>query len=108
MLRSARLVMMVLVAMFIVAAPSAVAQSPTSDQYAVPDDGGAAAGDGAAAPGGGNAAPVQVRDLSAAEADSLPFTGGQISLIALIGLALLAMGAAGIASTRRRTSEAKT
>ena len=106
MLRSARLVMMVLIAVFIVAVPTAVAQSPTSDQYAVPDDG--AAGDAAASPSAANAAPVQVRDLPAAKADKLPFTGAQISLIALIGLALLAMGAVGHAMTRRRASVAKT
>jgi hypothetical protein len=107
MLRSARLLMMVLVAMFIVAVPTAVAQSPTSDQYAVPDDSGAAPGNGTAA-SVHNATPVQVRDLPAAKADDLPFTGGQISLIALIGLALLAVGSVGIASTRRRTSAART
>ena len=109
MLRSARLVMMVLIAMFIVVVPTAIAQSPTSDQYAVPDDGaGPGAGDAAASPGGANAAPIQVRDLPAANADKLPFTGAQISLIALAGLALLAMGAVGHAVTRRRASIPKT
>ncbi len=38
MLRPARLVMMVLIAMFIVAAPTAVAQSPVVDQYEAPLD----------------------------------------------------------------------
>jgi len=103
MLRPARLVMMVLVAMFIVAVPTAVAQSPVADQYATPDDGGAAGTAPAAAQDGG-ATPVQVRKITAAQADELPFTGGQMSLIALIGLALLALGAAGLASSRRRTS----
>jgi len=111
MLRSARLVMMVLLAMFIVAVPTAAAQSPVSDQYSTSDDpgatsaggGGAAQGDGSGGNGTG-AAPVQVRDLTAAQGKALPFTGGQISLIALIGLALLALGTAGIASTRRRAS----
>ena len=108
MLRTARLVMMVLIAMFIVAVPTAVAQSPVADQYAVPDDSGAAPADDSAAGGDSGAAPVQVRELSKAQSDKLPFTGGQISLIALIGLALLAAGATGLAASRRRTSAATT
>ena len=97
--------MMVLIATFIVTVPTAVAQTPVSDQYATSDDGAApAGGEGAAA----NVAPVQVRDLTAKQADGLPFTGGQISLIALIGLALLALGAAGLAASRRRGSPATT
>lgn len=109
MLRTARLVMIVLVAMFIVVVPTAVAQSPSSDQYAVPADSGAGAGaadDVAGAGGDSGAAPVQVRELTGKQAEGLPFTGGQISLIALIGLALLAVGAAGLALNRRRTSAA--
>ena len=101
MLRPARLVLMVLIAMFIVAVPTAVAQSPVSDQYETPLNDG---GEGAAPAGDSGAAPVQVREITAAQADKLPFTGGQISLIALIGLAVLALGAAGLASSRRRTS----
>jgi hypothetical protein len=100
MLRSTRLVMIVLIAMFAVAVPTAVAQSPLGDQYTAPlssDDGSAAAADN-------GSAPVAVRDLTSSQADSLPFTGGQISLVALIGLGLLAIGTVGIASTRRRTS----
>lgn len=98
--------MMVLVALFIVAVPAAVAQTPVADQYSTSDDGGAGTADdgSAAAPFGDSAAaPVQVRGITAKQADALPFTGGQISLIALIGLALLAVGAAGLASSRRRT-----
>jgi len=98
MLRALRLVMIVLVAMFIVAVPTAVAQTPVSDQYSVPVDDGGAAGDAAAT------TPVQVREITSKQADELPFTGGQISLIALIGLALLALGAAGLASSRRRST----
>lgn len=109
MLRTARMVMMVLLAMFIVAVPTAIAQSPVSDQYAVPNDTGAgSADDAAAAGGGGGAAPVQVRELTGAQADGLPFTGGQISLIALIGLGLLAVGAIGLGLSRRRTSATTT
>ena len=108
MLRSARLVMMVLIAMFIVTVPTAVAQSPVADQYAVPDDTGAGPADAAAAGGDSGAAPVQVRELTSDQAGELPFTGGQVSLIALIGLALLAVGAVGLASSRRRTSAATT
>lgn len=103
MLRTTRLVMMVLIAMFIIAVPTAVAQSPVADQYAVPNETGAVPADDAAAQGGGSgAAPVQVRTLTETQADALPFTGGQISLIALIGLALLATGVGVHASTRRR------
>ena len=102
MLRPTRLVMMVLFAMFAFAVPTAVAQSPVGDQYLAPVESGAA-------PSGDSAgAPVQVREFTAEQADKLPFTGGQISLIALIGLALLAVGAAGLASTRRRASAATT
>ena len=107
MLRHARLVMIVLTAMFVVAVPTAVAQSPLGDQYSTPvaDGSAGAADDGAAA---GSGAAVQVRELSKAQSDDLPFTGGQISLITLIGLGLLAAGAVGIASTRRRTSPTTT
>jgi hypothetical protein len=109
MLRPARLVMMVLLAMFVVAVPNAIAQSPLADQYTTVDDTGTAGtGTGAAndttAGGGNGSAPVQVRKLSSDQAKGLPFTGGQISLIALIGLGLLAAGTVGVASTRRRTS----
>ena len=97
MLRHARLVMMVLVAMFVVAAPAAVAQSPVADQYLSAAPGGS---DGAA--DDGSAAPVEVADVSSATANSLPFTGGQVALIALIGLGLLALGAGGLAVTRSR------
>lgn len=105
MLRSARLVMTVLIAMLIVAVPTAVAQSPVGDQYAVPSDTGAAP---SATGGGSDVAPVQVRELKADTQRTLPFTGAQISLIALIGLALLAVGAIGLASSRRRAPAATT
>ncbi len=113
MLRHSRLVMMVLIAMFIVAVPTALAQTPVADQYeTVPpggdteptDEGGMGPTDeGDAAPtdeGGGNA-PVDVANASPADTDSLPFTGGQVSLIALIGLGLLALGVLGRAGTHR-------
>ncbi|MEA2142966.1 MAG: hypothetical protein QOI64_1396 [Solirubrobacteraceae bacterium] len=99
MLRSARLVLMVLVAMLLIAVPTTVAQSPIGDQYTTQTSGGGAAGSGDS-----GAAPVQVRDISSAQAKKLPFTGGQISLIALLGLGLLAVGCVGVASTRRRAS----
>lgn len=108
MLRTTRLVMMVLIATFVVAVPTAMAQSPVGDQYALPADSGAApTGDGGSVAGDGGstgAAPVQVRELTADQAGSLPFTGAQISLLALIGLALLVIGAAGLAASRRRAS----
>jgi hypothetical protein len=105
MLRSARLVTMVLIAMLIVAVPTAVAQTPAGDQYALPSNSSAAP---SAAGGGGGAAPVQVRELTADKAGKLPFTGGQISLVALLGLALLAVGSVGVAASRRRASAVTT
>ena len=104
MLRPARLIMMVLLAMFVVAVPTAIAQDPVTDQYSAVDPGGAGAGDGTGAGTTEGAAPVQVREITAAQADKLPFTGGQISLIALIGLVLLAAGAIAMAASRRRAS----
>ena len=115
MLRHSRLVMMVLVAMFIVAVPTALAQTPTADQYqTVPpgggteptDDSGTAPTDesGAAPADDSGNAPVDVTNATNADTGSLPFTGGQVSLIALIGLGLLALGVVGVAATRRRSS----
>ena len=121
MLRSARLVMMVLIAMFIVAVPTtAMAQSPTTDQYenvppGGPDDGGSLPDDDAGAPddGGGSipaddggSAPVDVANAPGATSGKLPFTGGQMSLIALIGLGLLALGVVGLVASRRRDAAA--
>lgn len=137
--------MMVLVAMFVVAVPTAVAQTPVADQYDVvspgggneptdisgdapgddsgsapDDDSGDAPGDGSgsdpddiagvspgddsgSAPGdGGATAPVSVDKASSAAPGSLPFTGAQVSPVALIGLGLLALGVVGAAVARRR------
>lgn len=137
--------MMVLVAMFVVAVPTAVAQTPVADQYDVvapgggneptdisgdapsddsgdapsddsddaPDDiaGDAPADDSGSAPtdiagsapaGGGGTAPVSVDKASSAAPGSLPFTGAQVSPVALIGLGLLALGVVGAAVARRR------
>ena len=103
MLRHSRLVMMVLVAMFVVAVPTALAQSPVADQYQTADPGGSTSGDTGTAAGGGNgSSPVEVSDVSSSATKSLPFTGGQVALIALIGLGLLALGSAGLAVTRGR------
>lgn len=145
MLRHSRMVLMVLAAMFIVAVPTALAQSPASDQYqpapgatgapgAAGPAGAAGAPGAASAPGaageagapgadgvpgadGGNApaevggapagdaggnAPVEIANVAPATGGKLPFTGGQISLIALIGLGLLALGVTGVAVSRRR------
>lgn len=107
MLRHARLVLIVLTAMLVVAVPTAVAQGPLGDQYSTPvADDNAGATQGGAGEASGPA--VQVRELSKAQSDDLPFTGGQISLIALLGLGLLAVGAVGVASTRRRASATTT
>jgi hypothetical protein len=136
-LRQSRFFMMVLVAMFVVAVPTAVAQTPVADQYDVvvpgggdaptdisgdaptddsgdaPDDiaGDAPADDSGSAPtdiagsapaDGGGTAPVSVDKASSAAPGSLPFTGAQVSLVALIGLGLLALGVVGAAVARRR------
>ena len=121
MLRTFRLVMIVLVAMFIVAVPTtAMAQSPTTDQYenvppGGPDDGGSIPDDDAGAPvddGGsapaddGGSAPVDVANAPGATTGKLPFTGGQISFIALIGLGLLALGATARVASRKRDAAA--
>ena len=144
MLHRPRLIMMVLVASFIVAVPSAMAQTPTTNQYqptapvAGPpgpagtpgavgtpgspgadgapgaDGGGSLPDDDAGAPDEGGslpaddaaAAPVTVRRAAPAAAGKLPFTGGQLSLIALIGLGLLALGLVGHAVTRKRGASA--
>jgi hypothetical protein len=131
--------MMVLVAMFVVAVPTAVAQTPVADQYDVvspgggtdpsdvagddsgsdpddiagddsgsdPDDiAGVSLGDdsGSAPADGGATAPVSVDRSSSAAPGSLPFTGTQVSPVALIGLGLLALGVVGAAVARRRGS----
>lgn len=120
------MVMMVLLAVFVPAVPTALAQTPMADQYesisaptaAGDPTAGARLGEGAApgaervrrpvpaagvAPAGGGATrPVEIPDPSPADSHSLPFTGGQISLLALIGLGLLTLGAAGVAATGRR------
>lgn len=126
-MRHTRFVMMVLVAMFVVAVPTAVAQTPVADQYDVvapgggtdpsdisgddsgsdPDDiAGVSPGDdsGSTPADGGATAPVSVGKSSSAAPGSLPFTGAQVSPIALIGLGLLALGVVGAAVARRRGS----
>lgn len=64
----------------------------------------AAAARNAAAAAAENRA-VAVSKVSPARLESLPFTGGHSSLLALIGLGLLALGAFGIAATRVRRAE---
>jgi hypothetical protein len=89
---------MVVLAMLVVAVPGAVAQTPLSDQYTTDESVGAAAADNSAA------AAVHVRTAPKASTDALPFTGGQIALIAGLGLALVALGVVGVTTTRRRGS----
>ena len=92
---------MLLLAMFVVAVPAtAVAQTPLSDQYQTDEAVPGAAGNAAV---GGEVA-VNSRTLSRGASEDLPFTGGQIALIALLGLGLVALGAVGVATTRRRGS----
>ena len=93
---------MILLAMFVVAIPAtAVAQTPLSDQYQTDEAVPGAAGNDAAV--GGEVA-VDPKTISRGATEDLPFTGGQIALIALLGLGLVALGAVGIATTRRRGS----
>lgn len=98
-----RTILMVLLAMFVVSVPAAaVAQTPLSDQYMTDEAVPGTAGGGGPAVGG--EVPVDVKSISSASADKLPFTGGQIALIALLGVGLVALGVAGVATTRRRGS----
>ncbi len=68
------------------------------------DDSGTAPSDaaGSAPADGGATAPVSVDKASSAAPGSLPFTGTQVSPVALIGLGLLALGVVGAAVARRR------
>lgn len=91
---------MVVLAMFVVAVPSAVAQTPLGDQYQTDESVPGSTSAGAAA----SEAAVDVKGISAASADELPFTGGQLALIALLGLGLVGLGVVGVATTRRRGS----
>ena len=108
MMRNLQIFLMVMVAMLLVAVPTAVAQTPPDDQYkpsqgpvGVPGTPVEDGDDGAIAPADdGGTAPAD--DAGTAPATSgLPFTGGEISLIALIGLGLLAVGMAALAISRR-------
>lgn len=114
MVRNLQMFLMVIVAMLLVAVPTAVAQTPPDDQYTpsqgpvgVPgtpvDDGGSAPADdgGSAMADDGDSAPAEGAE-SAPATSGLPFTGGEISLIALIGLGLLAVGMAALAISRGR------
>ena len=110
MMRHIRLLGLVSIAMLaLFAAPTVgVAQTPVQDQYQQPDDDVGPddnvgpednVGPGEQA-GPGARAPVRVQQGSAG--GNLPFTGGSVPLIALIGLALLAAGLVGAAATRKR------
>ena len=112
MMRHLRLLGLLSIAMLaLFAAPTVgMAQTPVQDQYQpVPDadtDPDAAGGGG----GGtnptdddgtvGDEAPVNVQE--AGTSGKLPFTGGSVPLVALIGLGLLAAGLVGSAATRTR------
>lgn len=99
-MRYTKTVLLILLAMLVVAVPTAAAQTPLSDQYLTDESVAASAGTDDVS---GTAA-VQVRTASPASTDSLPFTGGQIALIAALGLSLVALGVAGVAMSRTRRS----
>jgi hypothetical protein len=86
--------------MFVVAVPTAVAQSPLGDQYQTDES---VPGSSAAAAAGPEVA-VDVQETSAGADGSLPFTGGQIALVALLGLGLVGLGVVGVAISRRHES----
>jgi hypothetical protein len=113
MMRHLRLLGLVSIAMLaLFATPSAVvAQTPVQDQYepapdantSPSDDSGNAndnAADTANTADTGNTVDVKTADASG----KLPFTGGSVPLVALLGLGLLSVGLIGTAATRKRRS----
>lgn len=97
-LRLLGLISIALLALFV--APSVVAaQTPVQDQYQQPppDNGKGPADNGG---NGNNRAPVTV--TRAGINGKLPFTGGSVPLVLLIGLVLLAGGLVVAAATRKR------
>jgi len=89
-------------------APTVVgAQTPTQDQYEPDPDSDTDPDDA-----GGDTDPVDLADdgdeavdVNQADANgNLPFTGGSVPTVVLLGLALLAAGLLGMAATRKRRS----
>lgn len=126
MMRHLRLLGLICIAMLaLFAAPTVVgAQTPVQNQYQVPPpagaqnpagtqqlppDAGDAPADDDAAPADDDAAPtadagdrVPVAAQQGDAGGKLPFTGGSVPLVAMIGLGLLAAGLAVGAATRKR------
>ncbi|MDX6690402.1 MAG: hypothetical protein QOG15_1859 [Solirubrobacteraceae bacterium] len=115
MMRHLRLLGLVSIAVLaLFAVPSTgVAQTPVQDQYApapdttTGDNGTANTNDTAnentsGADNAGNAGTVAVEKADAN--GTLPFTGGSVPLVALLGLGLLSVGLVGAAATRKRRS----
>jgi len=114
-LRLLGLICIAMLALFV--APTVVgAQTPVQNQYQLPPDAGIAPADDDAAPADDDAAPADDDAAPAADAGDrvpvavqqgdaggkLPFTGGSVPLVAMIGLGLLAAGLAVGAATRKR------
>jgi hypothetical protein len=115
-MRHLRLLGLVSIAMLaLFATPSAVvAQTPVQDQYepapdadtSPSDDSGNAndnttdTADTADTADTGNTVDVKTADANG----KLPFTGGSVPLVALLGLGLLSVGLIGTAATRKRRS----
>ena len=100
-LRLLGLICIAMLALFV--APTVVgAQTPVQNQYQLPPDAGDAPADDDAAPAAdaGDRVPVAVQQGDAG--GKLPFTGGSVPLVAMIGLGLLAAGLAVGAATRKR------
>ena len=107
-LRLLGLICIAMLALFV--APTVVgAQTPVQNQYQLPPDAGIAPADDDAAPADDDAAPaadagdrVPVAVQQGDAGGKLPFTGGSVPLVAMIGLGLLAAGLAVGAATRKR------
>jgi hypothetical protein len=79
---------------WLLAAGSAIAQSPTQDAY-----GGALGEHVSSGPGGGAGAPSGV---DSASTGSLPFTGAQLGIMLLVGVGLVVVGVTMRQASRRQ------
>jgi hypothetical protein len=92
-----------LVVIALVAAPAAIAASPTADQYGSKVQQIAATGSGGSSGGGGSATASTPSSGGSNSVGSLPFTGLDLGLMALVAAALVGGGFA----LRRASNPAK-